>query len=176
MKLAANSAAEAAAREAAVPSFTLGLHFFAPVGGMPVGWGASLGMSLPWLWRRAAHRAESARARARESAAATDVARLETRSEASVALAAVKAAERRLTALRDRALPAARRGLEATEAGYAAGGTDILMWLDAERGLLEVEIDLTVARGDLERALADLDGAVGERVPRVGVPTPEKQP
>jgi hypothetical protein len=44
------------------------------------------------------------------------------------------------------------------------------MWLDTARMALDVEMDVAMARGDLDRALADLDWAAGGRVPRAPLP------
>lgn len=166
---AAASKADAARIEATVPSFSVGLNYFHPVGGMPAGWGASVGMSLPWLWGGASRRTESANERALAERAAAENARVRARAGAAQALALATAAERRLLVLRDVARPAARRSLDAAIAGYAAGGTDILAWLDAQRASLDVDLELSMARADLDRALADLDAAVGERVPRAPI-------
>ncbi len=87
----------------------------------------------------------------------------------------MRAAERRYLVLHDTALPAARRAVDATRAGYASGGSDILMWLDAARMALDVELDLAMARGDLDRALADLDFAAGGHVPRVALSADKEQ-
>ena len=51
-----------------------------------------------------------------------------------------------------------------------AGGTDLLMWLDAARAAREIDVDLATARGDLDRALTDLDWAAGGHLPRVNLP------
>lgn len=166
MKSAATKMAEAADREASIPTFMLGLSYFHPVGGMEAGWGASVGMSLPWLWDQGSRRAEGASQRALAEAASARAARLRARGEAAEAAVAVQEAARRLTALRDGALPSAQRALEMTRAGYAAGGSDFLMWLDAAHATLEIELEITEARGDLERALVELDWAVGGRAPR----------
>ncbi len=167
MKQAAERAKDAADDEATLPTFMVGLSYFHPVGEMPVGWGASVGMSLPWVWGAASDRSESASERALAERSAADAARVRVRSDVGKAFAAVKGAERRLTVLDAGARGAAERALDALTAGYAAGGTDILMWLDAERSSLDVELDVTMARADLDRALADLDWAAGERLPRV---------
>jgi outer membrane protein TolC len=92
------------------------------------------------------------------------------RTDETMAVAAVRAAERRYLILRDSAVPAARRAVDAARAGYAAGGADILMWLDSARMAREVELDLAMAHGDLDRALADLDLSAGAHVPRVALP------
>ena len=166
MKRAATSGAAAADAEDG-PRFTVGLAYFHPVGGMEAGWGASFGMSLPWLWGPASQRAESAARTAEAESAAASAARLRVRTEATMALAAVRGAEARIVALAKVAQPAAHRAVETAATGYATGSADLMTWLDGERMALDVELELAMARADLERALADLDGAVGEHVRRV---------
>lgn len=173
---AASAFAKAAAREAVVPSFKAGISVFAPTNGMPFGYGATFGVSLPWLWGRAGASRESADERVRAEVATVDAVRLDLRSRAATSFAALRAAERRLLVLRDVARPAARRAIDAARAGYAAGGTDILSWLDAVRSAFDVELDLATARADLARALADLEGAIGDRVPRRSLSAPSEAP
>ncbi len=175
MERAARAAAEAADREATVPMFSVGLDGFLPVNDMPAGYGVSFGMSLPWVWGAASARARSADHTAMAREAAADGKRRDARTDATMALAAVRAAERRYVALRDGAAPAARRALDAARAGYASGGTDLLMWLDTARMAREVDLDLAMARGDLDRALADLDWAAGGRVARARIPAAKKE-
>jgi outer membrane protein, heavy metal efflux system len=169
MKSAAEGYADAAASESRFPALTVGVNYFHPVGGMPAGWGASFAMSLPWLWGEAAHRFASAEERARAEAAAIEGARLRVRTETLRALSAVRAAEARWLALHDAALPGARRALDALRAAYATGGSDVLSLLEGERSTLEISLELASARGDLERALIELDAWVGARVPRVAL-------
>jgi outer membrane protein, heavy metal efflux system len=169
MKSAADGYADAAASESRIPALTVGVNYFHPVGGMPAGWGASFAMSLPWLWGEASHRYASAEERARAEAAAIEGARLRVRTETLRALVAVRAAEARWLALRDAALPGARKALDALRAAYATGGSDVLSLLDAQRGVLDISLELAAARGDLERALVELDAWVGARVPRVAL-------
>jgi outer membrane protein TolC len=128
-------------------------------------------MSLPWAWGAASSRAKSAEQKALAERAAASSARLRMRTDAAMSLASVRAAERRYLTLRDGAAPAAHRALEAARAGYAAGGTDILMWLDTARMAREVDLDLAMAHGDLDRALADLDWTTGAHVPRTALPS-----
>jgi outer membrane protein TolC len=123
-------------------------------------------MSLPWVWGPGSSRARSAEQKALAERAAASGARQRMRTDAAMALSAVRAAERRYLVLRDTATPTAQRAVDVTRAGYAAGGADILMWLDAARMALDVDLDLAMARGDLDRALADLDWTAGGHVPR----------
>jgi outer membrane protein TolC len=175
MERSARAGSEAADREASVPNFSFGFSTFAPMNNMPFGYGLSLTMSLPWVWGAASSRAKSAEQRALAGKAATDDARLRVRTSATMALAAVRRAERRYLVLARAAAPAARRAMDATRAAYASGGSTILMWLDATRMALDVDLSLAMARGDLDRALADLDFAAGAHVPRAPLPA-SKEP
>lgn len=170
MRQAAEASVRALDREATLPSFMVGLDYFHPVQNMPVGWGVSLSMSLPWIWGAASSRAESAGQHALAERASARGIRVRVEAEMMRALAAVEAAARRFVLLRDLTRPAARRALDAAQAGYSAGGTGILAWLDAERSSLDVEVEIQAARADLARALADLDWAAGERVARAPLP------
>jgi outer membrane protein TolC len=171
MEKAAQAAAQAADREATVPMFSVGFDTFLPVNNTPTGYGVSFAMSLPWVWGAASSRAKSAEQKALAERAAAAGARLRMRTDATMALATVRAAERRYLTLRGSALPAAQRAVDAARAGYAAGGADILMWLDSARMARDVELDLAMAHGDLDRALADLDLSTGTHVSRAALPT-----
>jgi outer membrane protein TolC len=171
MEKAARAAADAADREATIPMFSVGLDGFLPVNNTPAGYGVSFAMSLPWAWGAPSSRAKSAEQKALAERAAASSARLRMRTDAAMALASVRAAERRYLTLLYGAAPSAHRALEAARAGYAAGGTDILMWLDTARMAREVDLDLAMAHGDLDRALADLDWTTGAHVPRTALPS-----
>jgi outer membrane protein TolC len=175
MEKSARSGALAAGAEASVPAFTVSLDAYLPVNSTPAGYGTSLSMSLPWLWGAGAGRARSAAERAAAEKANAGAVRLRAESFAVTALAALRAAERRYNVLTRLARPAARRAIEAAQAGYLAGAGDILSWLDAARSALDVEMDIAGARGELDRALADLDWATGTRVPRVPVSASKEQ-
>jgi cobalt-zinc-cadmium efflux system outer membrane protein len=171
MQRSAQATVRAADREATVPSFMVGLDTFLPVNNTPAGYGVSFSMSLPWLWGAASKRTKSAEQRAHAERASADVARLRVRTDAAIAIASVRAAERQYVLLRDTVAPAAQRALDVTGAGYATGGADILAWLDAARTSLDVAVELASARATLDRALSDLDRAAGEHVPRVPLST-----
>lgn len=174
MEQAAKASAEAASIEASVPMFMAGLSAFPPMGELPAGYGVSFSMSLPWIGGAGSARARSASERALAERSAVEGARLRARTEAGMALVAVRTAERRFTLLHATAAPAAQRAEGAAKVGYAGGGTDLLMWLDAARMLLEINVDLAGARGDIERALADLDFATGARAPRTAISLPKE--
>jgi outer membrane protein TolC len=167
--------ASAADTRSKVPSFLVGLDYFHPVNGMPAAWGATASMSLPWLWGEAGHRAESAREMAAASTSTAAAVRVRVRSEVASAWIMAKTAERRFVSLRDGVVPAARRTLDASRAAYSSpSGPDLLSLLDAARAAFDVELDAVAARGELDRALAELDASVGARVPRVPIPTTER--
>ena len=156
-----------AALEATWPAFSVGAFYFAPTTLMPVnGYGVSASMSLPWLWGGAGPRrdAQTATARAAEYEVA-DV-RLRVSVDVGTASATAGAAVERLRALRDRALPAAKRAREVTLATYPSGKGDLLGLLRAQRAVVDTEMDIVMARATLDHALADLDWAVGMIVPR----------
>jgi outer membrane protein TolC len=166
MEQAAQSAVRAADIEGKVPSFSVGISAFLPVNDMPAGYGTSFAMSLPWVWGAGGKRVQGAKQRVAAERATVAEAKLRVRGAVSSALAAVRGAEHLVLVLHDRVRPAARRAVEAAQAGYASGGTDLFAWLDAERSSLDVDTEMASARGDLARALADLDWAAGEHVPR----------
>lgn len=161
------AALDAARSEARYPAFAVGAYYFAPTTLMPAnGYGVSASMSLPWLWGGGAPRRDAQTAAA--SAAQHDVADAQLRIGVDVgtALASAHAATERLRALRDTALPAARRARETTLATYPSGRGDLLGLLRAQRAVVDTEMDIVMARATLDHALADLDWAVGTIVPR----------
>lgn len=166
MEKAARTSVLAADREASRPSFTVGLDTFMPVNNTPFGYGGSFSISLPWVWGGASKRMRSAEQRALAERASADNVRLRVRTEVATALAAVHARERVYLLLRDLAAPAARRAVDAAGAAYATRGADLLAWLDAARGSLDVAMELSTARAEIARSLADLDAAAGEHLPR----------
>jgi outer membrane protein TolC len=171
-RIAAEGRAAAAGVRSRTPSFTVGMSYFHPVGGMPPGWGATGGMSLPWLWGEAGHRADSARESAEASRSARDTVRVRIQGDVAEAWTMTRIAAGRIASLGRDAEPAARRAFEAVQASYAGpSGPELVTVLDAERALFDVELEIIRARGDLDRSLADLDAAVGVRLPRVPIPT-----
>lgn len=164
---AAAAQARASEREAKIPSFTVAALYFAPVGPMPAhGYGVNLSMTLPWLWGAQSHRAAAdAEMLAAERNEAQDT-RARVATDVGAAAAAAKAAERRYATLLEKALPASQRARDATQAGYVAGGSNLVSLLVAERTTVDVRMDIVMARASLDHALVDLDWAAGTRVPR----------
>lgn len=135
------------------PDFSVGLQ--AEVYEPPFYW-PSAGVSLP-IWRdklaaeRAAAEAGLRSARARLSAGEITLAT--SYAEKSFA---VRSADRQLRLLRQEILPRARQSLEIAQAAYRAGRVDFLNVIDAERALLNFQLDEIAAQIERETARAEL--------------------
>jgi outer membrane protein TolC len=165
---AAREGATAAHAEATRPEFMVGLSAWLDPNHHN-GYGAMAGMTLPWLWGpgRARERAATARVRAEESGVREVEAAV--RADVVEAHARVEGALRELAIVQGDAARAADRSLDAAQAGYVTGATTLFAWLDAARLRLDLAMEAIDLRVELERALAALDEAVGEPLPRVRV-------
>ena len=144
----------AVARKDKVPDFSAGVE--ADVKASPVMWNPQLSMTLP-VWRdklaaelaaaKAAKRAAESRLAVEQIALAADFA------ERSYDL---READRELSLLHDRLLPRARQVLEAARAAYRSGQTDFLNVIDAERSLLNFQLDEIAAQTSRALARAEL--------------------
>ncbi|HEY3592503.1 MAG TPA: TolC family protein [Polyangiaceae bacterium] len=158
-------AAEAAEREATWPSFAVGALYFPPTSAMPEhGYGATLSVSLPWLWGAASAKEKAQRLYLRAAATEVEAARLPVDAEVVTAESKARSAAYRVKILRDRTLPASRRAFEIIEAGFESGRTDLMTILDARRAVVDVEQQIVMGRADLSHALTDLEAAVGAPV------------
>ena len=157
----------AAAREATWPAFSIAALYFAPTTSIPEhGYGVNASMSLPWLWGAAGARQDAQRAQLAAATTAEQGAHVDVDAEVVAASAAATSAALRLGVLAGRALPATRRGFDATWSAYASGQRDVLTLLAAERAVVDVREQIVTTRAALDHALADLDAAVGLDVPR----------
>jgi outer membrane protein TolC len=158
-------AVEAARREATWPSFSVGALYFPPTDAVPThGYGASVSVSLPWLWGGAAARREAEKKLLSAATMELEAARIPVDAEVVTTEAKARSAAYRLQVLRDRTLPASRRALEVAEAGFESGRTDLLTVLDAARSVIDIESEIVMARSDLDHALTDLEAAVGTQI------------
>jgi outer membrane protein TolC len=156
----------AAEKEATLPAFTLGALYFPPTDAMPVhSYGASVSMTLPWLWGAAADRREAEREFSRAASTNVEATRIPVDAEVVTTEAKSRSAAYRLQVLRDRTLPASRRAFEVTEAGFESGRTDLMTVLDARRAVVDIESEIVMARSELDHALTDLEAAVGTEIP-----------
>ncbi|HXI71043.1 MAG TPA: TolC family protein [Verrucomicrobiae bacterium] len=154
------------ARKDKVPDFSAGLQ--AEVYRPPFYW-PQASMTLP-IWRdklaaelaaaQAGKRAAEARLSAEQISLAVDFAEQ---------TYLIREADRVLTLLRERLLPRARQSLEVSRAAYRSGQVDFLNVIDAERSLLNFQLDEIAAQIQREIAHAELTLLVA------GVP-PENAP
>jgi outer membrane protein TolC len=164
-------AVKAAEREATWPSFTVGALYFPPTDAVPLhSYGASLSLSLPWLWGAAGDRKEAEREFSQAASTNVEAVRFPIDAEVVTAEANARSAAYRFQVLRERTLPASRRSFEAAQAGFESGRTDLMTVLDARRMVVDVEHDIVMARSDLEHALTELEAGVGAEVPLKSLP------
>ena len=152
----------ALARKSKVPDFSAGLQ--AEVYTPPFYW-PQASMSLP-IWRDKIA-AEIAAAQASKRAAE---ARLTSEQIALTVDFAMKSYEyreitRNLALLQDKLIPKARKTLEIARAGYPAGQIDFLSLIDAQRALLNFQLEEVEARTRREIILADLSLSIAGMAP-----------
>jgi len=155
------------ARKEKIPDFSAGVE--ADVKASPTVFNPQFSMTLP-IWRdkiaaeiaaaQAGKRAAEARLSAEQIALAVDFAEQ---------TYLIREADRELTLLRERLLPRARQSLEVSRAAYRSGQVDFLNVIDAERTLLNFQLDEIAAQSQREIARAELTLLVA------GVP-PENAP
>jgi outer membrane protein TolC len=155
------------ARKEKIPDFSAGVE--ADVKASPTVFNPQFSMTLP-IWRdkiaaeiaaaQASKRAAEARLSAEQIALAVDFAEQ---------TYLIREADRELTLLRERLLPRARQSLEVSRAAYRSGQVDFLNVIDAERTLLNFQLDEIAAQTQREVARAQLTLLVA------GVP-PENAP
>lgn len=171
MAQAKRAAAEAeqrvADKEAGAPSFTLGGLYFPPTRGETEhGYGASFSMSLPWIWGGPRQKRAAQRESVKAAGAEISQARLDAGAEVASSMSAVEGALERLKVLERETLPASRRNLEFSLTGYETGGTTLVTLLTAQRDVVDVELEIVMAKATLDHALTELDFAAGTELPR----------
>lgn len=152
-----------------VPSFSVALDAFLPIGEQRAGWGVEVGMSLPWFWNGERGGARADEVTARGGRAIVSAVMKAVREEVTASAMRATTAERHLRLLASRVRPAAIRAVDAARAGFIAGQTSLPAWVDATRMVLEIELEETAAEESLAMALFDLDLAVGVHVARRAV-------
>lgn len=162
---AAGARREAAEAEARIPEFMVGLGYWQDPTMRP-GVGVTASMSLPWLWGPSRDRVRQAGEEEAAERAARDSAGLDTQAEVSEAHARLLALEAQLSVIRGQALPATSRSMEALTAAFSTGNASLLEWVDVARSLLDLEMEMVVLHGDLQRGVASLERAVGTALPR----------
>ncbi len=142
------------ARKDRLPDFSAG--FEADVKASPVVWNPQFSMTLP-VWRDKI----AAEIRAAEAGKHAAEARL---TAEQISLAAdfagdtftIREADRELDLIRNRLLPRARQSLEVSRGAYRSSQVDFLNVIDAERTLLDLQLEEIAMKTQRETALAEL--------------------
>lgn len=147
-------AAIALARKSKVPDFNLGL--MADVKAAPTMFRPQAGMTLP-IWRDKIA-AQIAQAQATKRAAEARLTSEQIMVTVDFAMKSYEYREitRNLALLQGKLIPKARQSLEIARAGYLAGQIDFFNLIDAERMLLNFQLQEVEARTRREIVLADL--------------------
>ncbi len=165
---AAAARRDAAESEASVPEFMVGLGYWqAPE--MRAGVGATASMSLPWLWGPGRHRVSQAQEEEAAERSERDGVGLDSQTEVTEAYARLVASEQQLMTIRKQALPAARRSIDAVTAAFSTGKVSLLEWVDAQRSVLELEMEVLDLQGEIAHGINALERAVGAPLPRVAL-------
>jgi cobalt-zinc-cadmium efflux system outer membrane protein len=154
---------EGTRRSAQFPNVMVGLdYWYMPMNqDMHHAYGAMVGINLPWLsGRRRAEEREAAETVQAEQHALEST-RNAVRYELRDAAARLESARQSFTIIDQDLLAQAKRSLEATQAGYAAGQGDAVGLLDALRSYLQVRIERVRALAELASSQADLERAAG---------------
>jgi len=142
------------ARKDKVPDFSAGGEV--DVKAAPVIWNPQLSMTLPiWRDKLAAEIAE-AQANKRSAEARLTSSQISLAVNFAVKLALYREANRNLTVLDEQVLPKARQSLDLTRADYLSGRSNFLDVIDAERQLLNFELERVDALQQQELLLEDL--------------------
>ncbi len=125
---------------------------------------AILGLSLPlWFWKPAAMVAE-AQASRQAAQAELQAETLATRADVRTAWARARTAGRLLEAYRTALLPQAEESLKIAESGYRADKSSFLDLLDAQRSLLNYQLEYYQNMAAYEQRAADLARVVGREL------------
>jgi len=96
--------------------------------------------------------------------------------ELKTALYQLRDARRKISLYRDTLIPKAKQAFEATQAAYRAGSVNFADLVDAERVLLEFQLQYERALADHAQRLAEVERLVGREVPRTPAAAPAKEP
>jgi len=142
------------ARKEKVPDFSAGGEV--DVKAAPVVWNPQLSMTLP-IWRdKIAAEIAEAQAKKRSSEARLTASQISLAVTFAEKLALYREASRNLSTLDEQVLPKARQALELTRAAYLSGRSDFLDVIDAERQLLNLQLERIDARRQQELSLTDI--------------------
>ena len=126
-------------------------------------WSASVGMSLPWLYRREKVDEEVRGARAEQEAAEQELAAMENelRQMVEETVTEIGRAEEQLSLVETALLPQAEGALSSSRAAYETGKTEFGNLLDNQMSLYNEQLRRADLAADRERSLADLEYLLG---------------
>jgi len=155
------------ARKEKTPDFSAG--FEVDVKAVPAVWNPQFSATLP-IWRdKLAAEISAAQNGKRAAEARLSAAQLDLAVEFATQTYRIREANRELTLLRDRLLPRAGQTLAVARSAYRSGQADFLNVIDAERALLNFQLDEIAAQIQREIARAELTLLV-VGVPPAGTP------
>jgi outer membrane protein TolC len=134
----------------------------------PHNYGVMFSMSLPWLNPRYGEEVRAAEATLAAERNALSEVRNAARYELYAAIERLRASQESYAIIERDLLPQAQRSFDAARAVYRGGQGDSLALFDALRSLLDVRIERERALARLDSAVADVERAVGGRIPRKG--------
>ncbi len=149
-----------AERDASLPDFFVGADYMQSPG-MEDGWGAMVGINLPWFTGKHAAEVRKMKQTLRADEFGAAAAKNRVAFEVRDAARRVEAVRKSLTLFRGELLAKSAQGVEVSRAAYAVGQATLLDVLDAERSLRDVNLDYHRALAAYESAVADLERAVG---------------
>jgi outer membrane protein TolC len=131
------------------------------------GYGAMASVTLPFVYHAKIDAAED-EARARLEVAQSDLRRVRDRvaSEVEQLYARARTALLQHEIFYTTHIPQAEEALRVTEAAYQSGASDFLALMDTVRAALAVHLEHLAAQVDFEKAMAELERAVGSEIPR----------
>lgn len=147
------------AQKEKIPDFTAGGEL--DVKANPFIWNPQFSMTLP-IWRdKLAAELAAAQAGKRSAEARLSAEQITLAVDFAEQTYLIREADRKLTLLRERLLPRARQSLDVSRAAYRSGQVDFLNVIDAERSLLNFQLDEIAAQIQREIARAELTLLVG---------------
>jgi len=165
-------AGERLAGKAYYPSFTFGVDYIAT--GKAINpdlaesgkdpWMVSVSINVPLWFGKNRARSEEAKARSRAARNRYDQAHNNLRAYTETVLFTYEDNLRKIRLYRDGLVPKAEQSLSATYVSYQAGESDFLSLLDAQRQLLEFQLQLDRARTEAAIARAELEMLAGSEI------------
>jgi cobalt-zinc-cadmium efflux system outer membrane protein len=157
---AAKAEREASSAEAQIPEVMVGLGYW-QMPNMRPGIGATVGMTLPWLWGGQRDRLQAAQEQELAAAYDHEAARVMIQAEVTETYAQLEALTAELGVLEEQSLPAASRALDAVRSAYTTGNATLVAWMEAAQTQLALQLEQTQLRADHARASAALERVVG---------------